>query len=208
MISFDNSSIVIKKLELLRKYASMVTVTKNSLTTKKMQIIFPDTQMLIKEVSTVTLKISDLIQILTKSEQCTKNKNFIISKYKYNDIEIEKKYKKFDEVLVLPCSEPNLSIRINQILILSDSDFIIKCDQTGLFEMSSNSLIETEFKLKNCTIINSKIENVIVKVKSRDLKILENFQNDKIFCFFSDYILVYILEDTITNIVMIPILLK
>lgn len=158
------------------------------------------------DIPSLTLKVSDLLQILNKTDECEITKNNLIAKYQLSEIEIERRFKKYDEILQLPCSEPNLSVKVSKIQVLSEDDYSIKSTNTGLFEMTSSHVIETSLKYHNCSVINEKVSEVNIKVKSKELKVLENFNNDKIFCFFDDYILVYILEDQITNIVMIQIL--
>ena len=206
MITFNDSPIIIKKLEFLSKYSSLVTITPNSLTTKKIQIIFSDTISLINNVTSLTFKTKDLLQLLTKSKEGNLIDKYFIIKYHTSEIEIEKKIKIFDEIIQIPCSEPDLSIKVKEIKVLCEDDCIVQCSKDGLFKISSNNLIETCTIYNNCTVISHKIDHPSFKIKSKELKILESFKSDKIFCFFRDYILVYILEDRITNIVMVSVL--
>ncbi|KAF5140604.1 hypothetical protein AAJ76_220007110 [Vairimorpha ceranae] len=206
MITFNDSPIIIKKLEFLSKYSSLVTITPNSLTTKKIQIIFSDTISLINNVTSLTFKTKDLLQLLTKSKEGNLIDKYFIIKYHTSEIEIEKKIKIFDEIIQIPCSEPDLSIKVKEIKVLCEDDCIVQCSKDGLFKISSNNLIETCTIYNNCTVISHKIDHLSFKIKSKELKILESFKSDKIFCFFRDYILVYILEDRITNIVMVSVL--
>lgn len=211
MIKFNNQPLIVKKLLFLSRYANTVTVTKNSLTTKNMQVIFPEDYNILLDDSIdkeFSIKISDILYLFSKTDECLINKKYFIIKYQMHDINIEKKFKRYDEIFVLPCSEPNLSIKIGNFVVLSEDDVNIVCNNQGLFEMSSALIIETRLTLKNCTVISSKIENVSIKLKSKDIRILENFQNDKIFCFFDNYVLVYILENKITNVVLLQILQK
>lgn len=206
MITFNDSPIIIKKLEFLSKYSSLVTITPNSLTTKKIQIIFSDSISLINNVTSLTFKTKDLLQLLTKSKEGNLIDKYFIIKYHTSEIEIEKKIKIFDEIIQIPCSEPDLSIKVKEIKVLCEDDCIVQCSKDGLFKISSNNLIETCTIYNNCTVISHKIDHLSFKIKSKELKILESFKSDKIFCFFRDYILVYILEDRITNIVMVSVL--
>lgn len=206
MITFNDSPIIIKKLEFLSKYSSLVTITPNSFTTKKIQIIFSDTISLINNVTSLTFKTKDLLQLLTKSKEGNLIDKYFIIKYHTSEIEIEKKIKIFDEIIQIPCSEPDLSIKVKEIKVLCEDDCIVQCSKDGLFKISSNNLIETCTIYNNCTVISHKIDHLSFKIKSKELKILESFKSDKIFCFFRDYILVYILEDRITNIVMVSVL--
>lgn len=206
MITFNDSPIIIKKLEFLSKYSSLVTITPNSLTTKKIQIIFSDTISLINNVTSLTFKTKDLLQLLTKSKEGNLIDKYFIIKYHTSEIEIEKKIKIFDEIIQIPCSEPDLSIKVKEIKVLCEDDCIVQCSKDGLFKISSNNLIETCTIYNNCTVISHKIDHLSFKIKSKELKILESFKSDKIFCFFRDYILVYILEDRITNIVLVSVL--
>ncbi|EEQ82480.1 hypothetical protein NCER_100793 [Vairimorpha ceranae BRL01] len=206
MITFNDSPIIIKKLEFLSKYSSLVTITPNSLTTKKIQIIFSDAISLINNVTSLTFKTKDLLQLLTKSKEGNLIDKYFIIKYHTSEIEIEKKIKIFDEIIQIPCSEPDLSIKVKEIKVLCEDDCIVQCSKDGLFKISSNNLIETCTIYNNCTVISHKIDHLSFKIKSKELKILESFKSDKIFCFFRDYILVYILEDRITNIVMVSVL--
>ncbi|KAK6090499.1 hypothetical protein P3W45_000596 [Vairimorpha bombi] len=211
MIKFNDSPLVLKKLIFLSRYSSIVTVTKTSLTTKNMQIIFPDEYDIIllnSEVSEFSIKINDLLYILGKTDECLVTKNHFIIKYQVSEINVEKKFKRYGEIFILPCSDPKLSIKVGKLIVLSEDDILIKCTDQGLFKMSSAVIIETRLVHKNCSVINSKVDEVSVKVKSKDLRVLETFQNDKIFCMFDNYILVYVLEDKITNIIMLQILQK
>ena len=206
MITFNDSPIIIKKLEFLSKYSSLVTITPNSFTTKKIQIIFSDTISLINNVTSLTFKTKDLLQLLTKSKEGNLIDKYFIIKYHTSEIEIEKKIKIFDEIIQIPCSEPDLSIKVKEIKVLCEDDCTVQCSKDGLFKISSNNLIETCTIYNNCTVISHKIDHLSFKIKSKELKILESFKSDKIFCFFRDYILVYILEDRITNIVLVSVL--
>lgn len=206
MITFNDSPIIIKKLEFLSKYSSLVTITPNSFTTKKIQIIFSDAISLINNVTSLTFKTKDLLQLLTKSKEGNLIDKYFIIKYHTSEIEIEKKIKIFDEIIQIPCSEPDLSIKVKEIKVLCEDDCIVQCSKDGLFKISSNNLIETCTIYNNCTVISHKIDHLSFKIKSKELKILESFKSDKIFCFFRDYILVYILEDRITNIVLVSVL--
>jgi hypothetical protein len=203
MIKFNDSPLVLKKLIFLSRYSSIVTVTKTSLTTKNMQIIFPDEYDIIllnSEVSEFSIKINDLLYILGKTDECLVTKNHFIIKYQVSEINVEKKFKRYGEIFILPCSDPKLSIKVGKLIVLSEDDILIKCTDQGLFKMSSAVIIETR--------LVHKVDEVSVKVKSKDLRVLETFQNDKIFCMFDNYILVYVLEDKITNIIMLQILQK
>lgn len=211
MIKFNNAPLILKKLTFLSRYSSIVTVTKTSLTTKNMQIIFPDDYEIIlqnSEVNELSIKINDLLYILGKTDECQVTKNHFIITYQVSEINVEKKFKRYEETFILPCSDPKISIKVGKLIVLSEDDILIKCTDQGLFEMSSAMIIETKLVHNNCSVINSKIEEISVKVKSKDLRVLETFQNDKIFCIFDNYILVYILEDKITNVIMLQILQK
>ena len=189
MITFNDSPIIIKKLEFLSKYSSLVTITPNSLTTKKIQIIFSDAISLINNVTSLTFKTKDLLQLLTKSKEGNLIDKYFIIKYHTSEIEIEKKIKIFDEIIQIPCSEPDLSIKVKEIKVLCEDDCIVQCSKDGLFKISSNNLIETCTIYNNCTVISHKIDHLSFKIKSKELKNIESFKIDKIIFFIIYYII-------------------
>lgn len=209
-VKFLSEDNIICKLEFLNKYSKNVTVSQTSLTTKNLQIIFSSPITTSKDF---TINIKDLISILKATNEFEiKNKKINLKYTKYvetNDfiVEIERSFKISDEDFKLPSSNVLMSVKISKLLILSSSNFTIQCNNDGQFIMTSNDILETKFESK-VEVLDCNTDKVEICIRGNDLKILELFDQDKIFYFFKNFILVYVLEDLCSTIILLNVLVN
>lgn len=157
-----------------------------------------------------TVNIKDLLSILRVTNEFEiNNKNITVYYTKFLEtnnfnVEIKKTYRIYDEKYKLSNSNVLMSIKIKNLQILNLSNITIKCNKNGDFSIFSNDIIETMFKTK-VEIIDCNVDEIETRLRGSNLKILDIFDQDKIFYFFNNFILVYILEDLCTIIFMLNI---
>lgn len=206
-VKFNTNENILNKLEFLCKYDKLVTVSQSSLTTKRLKIIFSSPIMYSDDF---TVNIKDLLSILRVTNEFEiNNKNITVYYTKFLEtnnfnVEIKKTYRIYDEKYKLSNSNVLMSIKIKNLQILNLSNITIKCNKNGDFSIFSNDIIETMFKTK-VEIIDCNVDEIETRLRGSNLKILDIFDQDKIFYFFNNFILVYILEDLCTIIFMLNI---
>lgn len=194
------------KLKLLDKYASKVTVRHDSLTTHNIKITlnpFSDTEF--------TVSVKELLSMCSVTNEFQMNRNI---HYAYTvdiggtSLTFKRRIKVYEELFTITYASPRFSIVVPSFVLLSTDDHSIEVDKTGRFEIRSDGYVKTGTTFSNLTIAHAEIDSFKCRVKHKALQPIEEFQNDLIFSFFDDHLMVHVLEEpNITNILLVPVLI-
>lgn len=205
MPQIEISRELLQKLKLLERYSHKVTVTPTSLVTSNMKIIlnkFCDCEF--------TVNIKELLLMLDKTGEFT-----ITNKIEYSyqisiggvGILINRKIKMYEERFDIPYADPRFSIVVPHFSLLSCDNHLIEVDRNGTFIISSENVIKTRTELKDLNVVFNEVDTYRVRVKYKDIQVIEEFKKELVFSFFDDHLLIHILESpNITNILLIPVL--
>lgn len=205
MPQIDISREILQKLKLLEKYSYKVTVTPTSLVTSNIKIIldkFCDCEF--------TVNIREFLMMLDKTGEF-KLTNKLEYSYEIDvgglGILINRKIKLYEDRFDIPYADPRFSIVVPHFPLLSCDDHTILVQKCGTFEISSENIIKTKTEFKNLNVVFNEVDSFKVKVKYKDLQVIEEFKKELVFSFFDDHLLIHILESpNTTNIFLIPVL--
>lgn len=199
------SPLLHRALNFIGKFASRLTVSNSSICSEHIQIEVPDFC-----DCGFTIKTRDLVTMLKYTNEFSiKGKEL---QYSYEVcaggslINFEKVVNAYEETYKISSGIPLLNIVVNGFRVLSSDDHEIKADKKGNFTIQSFGVIETRTEYTGLRVIENIAESVNVKVRARDLYVLEKLDGDIIFSFLDSHILVYSLADDITIVVQIKIL--
>lgn len=207
MTLITTSKVLIDKLKLIEKYSRKVTVSTSSLSS-------PTLKVNLNHICDIefTTNTRDLIQMLEHTSDFEIRSNQIVYSYSVEvggvSIECTRHFKLYEEKFDIPYADPRLSIVVRHFILLSSDDHSIEADSSGNFTISSNNQIETRTSFKGLNVAYHEVDKVCACVKFKDLEILREFDNEYIFSFFDDHLLIHILEGDVTNILLIPTLVR
>ncbi|CAD26318.1 hypothetical protein [Encephalitozoon cuniculi GB-M1] len=192
-------------LVFMKKFASKITVTRTSICSKSILVEMPEFC-----DCCFTVKTRDFAAMLKQTQEFTVEDKAL--KYRYEVgvggdlIKVEKRMKKHDEVYQIAGGFPLLSIVVNGFKVLSSDDLLIRAGKDGSLTLESFGIVKTKSEYLGLRVPEHTVDLVAVKVKSRDLRILEDLRGDLIFSFLDSHILVYSLGNNSTTVVQIGIL--
>lgn len=196
------SPLLHKSLMFVGRFATKVTFSHSTICSESIQIElteFCDCMF--------TAKIRDVLAMLKHTQ------DFVVEdagiKYSYETtvgsslVKVERNFKTYDDVYQITGGVPLLSIVVRGFRLLSKDDHEIVADKSGTLVIQSSGIIETRTEYTGLRVVESAVDSVYVKVRARDLWILEKLDGDIVFSFLDSHILAYLLASDSTTIVQI-----
>lgn len=189
----------------MRKFSSKITVSKTSICSKSILVEMPEFC-----DCCFTVRIKDFGAMLKQTQEFVLEENAL--RYGYEAgmgvslVKVEKRIKVYDETYQITGGIPLLSIVTNGFKVLSSDEIEIKAEKNGRLVLESFGVIRTRSEYIGLRVPEHKVDLVVVKVRGKDLKVLEEFKGDIVFSFLDSHILAYSLGDDFTVIVQIGVL--
>ncbi|KAG5860431.1 hypothetical protein KMI_01g00650 [Encephalitozoon hellem] len=205
MGSIRLSPLLHSTLMFMRKFSSKITVSKTSICSRSILVEMPEFC-----DCCFTVGIKDFVAMLSQTQKFTLEDKTL--KYNYEAsiggdlIRVEKRVKVYDETYNIAGGVPLLSIVANGFKVLSSDEIEIKAEKTGRLVLESFGVIRTKSEYIGLRVPEHKADLVTVRVRGKDLRVLEEFKGDIVFSFLDSHILAYSLGDDFTVIVQIGIL--
>ncbi|ADM11941.1 uncharacterized protein Eint_080040 [Encephalitozoon intestinalis ATCC 50506] len=205
MGKIDLSPLLHNILVFVRKFASKITVTNTSICSRSIFVEMPK----FCDCS-FTVRVKDFIAMLKQTQEFTVEEKELRYSYEASMegslVNVERRIKRYEEEYQIAGGVPLLSIAINGLKVLSSEEIEIKAGKDGNFVMESFGVVRTRSKYSGLRVPESTVDSVTVKVRGRDLRILEELKGDVIFSFLDSHILAYSLGDNFTIVIQISIL--
>lgn len=197
------SPLLHKSLVFMGRFSSRITVSKSMVCSECIQIELPELC-----DCEFTVRTKDLVLMLKHTQ------SFLVEngelKYSYEipngRIKVQRSAKAYEELYSVEGGVSLLSIVVRGFKVLSRDDHEIRADKEGGLVIESFGIVETRTEYKRLRVVESMVDSVHVRVRARDLAILERLGGDVAISFLDSHVLAYSLSSESTTIVQIKTL--
>lgn len=202
----DLSPLLHDVLTLFRQFASRITVSKTSICSSSILAEMPE----FCDCS-FTVKTKDFVAMLKQTREFDVNDTELRYRYRIGAgagmVKVERSIRAYDEVYQVAGGIPLLSIAVPSFRVLSQDDCEVRADKDGNLVLESSGVVKTRSEYVGLRVPDHTVDSVAgIRVRGRDLRILEELKGEVVLSFLDSHILGYSLGSNFTVVVQIGIL--
>lgn len=206
---FNVCSLLSKRLNILRKYTTTLSITPTQVYTSRFFLELPAfTNHSFSINSTALCRIAqcsftyqltaDTLELVGNSGSCTLKQKIMVGEVDQNDLYVDEPLISFE----CPVEFVKFVIKLE-----GRSTMEMRVSDDGTVQCGVHEVINYNFTFKACKVRISNVESIDVKVRVGDLLFMEDLlDNMMVFCVFEDFLLVYCYDQGSTLAVRVNIL--